>query len=374
MANPLNIAIVGTRGVPANYGGFETFAQELSVRLVARGHKTTVYGRAHYVPKELESYCGVKIRRLPAFRTKYLETVSHTAISTLDLVFRPFDIVLFCNAANTFLTWIPRLRGMGSVINVDGIERFRAKWSRLGKEFYRLNERFASWFPNRVVTDARTIQDYYRAQYGMETCFIPYGAPAEKLESREILGKLGVNPMEYLLYVSRLEPENNAHRVIEGYLASGVQQPLVLVGDAPYGHRYIERLRRLSEGKSVLMPGAIYGKPYRELLSHCICYLHGCEVGGTHPALVEAMGAGALVISNDTAENREVLGETGLLCSFHDVDLLSIVIAEAVSGSCEIRSFGKKAQERVRSCYSWEQVTDRYEELFYELAGQRDCR
>jgi len=368
LAHPLEIAIVGTRGIPANYGGFETFAQELSIRLANRGHRVTVYGRSHYIPDEMTSYRGVRIRRLPALRTKYLETVSHTGLSTFDLIFRSFDIVLFCNAANAFLTWIPRLRGMKVAINVDGVERLRMKWSRLGKEFYRFSELLATWFPNRIVTDAQAIQDYYRVRYGAETCFVPYGAPAEKVESTGVLEELGVRPMEYLLYVSRLEPENNAHRVIEGYLRSGVSQPLVLVGDAPYGEKYIERLRALADGKNILMPGSIYGIGYRELLSHCICYLHGCEVGGTHPALLEAMGAGALVISNETPENREVVAETGFLCSFEDVDELSTLIARVVGGSEGLSRLREKAQERVRSCYSWEQVTDQYEELFYELA------
>jgi len=257
---------------------------------------------------------------------------------------------------------------MKVVINVDGIERLRKKWSWLGKEFYRFNERLATWFPNQIVTDAQAIQDYYRGRYRVETCFVPYGAPAEKVESTGVLEELGLKPMEYLLYVSRLEPENNAHRVIEGYVKSGVSQPLVLVGDAPYGEGYIERLGALSKGKSILMPGSIYGIGYRELLSHCICYLHGCEVGGTHPALLEAMVAGALVISHETPENREVLAETGFLCSFDDIEEFSKLIARAVGESEELGQFREQAQERVLSCYSWEQVTDRYEELFYELA------
>jgi glycosyltransferase involved in cell wall biosynthesis len=257
---------------------------------------------------------------------------------------------------------------MGVAINVDGIERFREKWSRVGKEFYRVNERLATWFPNRIVTDARAIQDYYRVQYRAETCFIPYGAPAEKVETTRALDALGLRPFEYLLYVSRLEPENNAHRVIEGYLRSGVAQPLVLVGDAPYSQKYKDRLRVLADGENILMPGAIYGTGYRELLSHCICYLHGCAVGGTHPALLEAMGAGALVISNETPENREAIGDTGLLCSFEDLEELSILITRAVSDSAQLGRFRVKAQQRIRFCYSWEQVTDQYEELFYELA------
>jgi glycosyltransferase involved in cell wall biosynthesis len=365
----LSIAVLGTRGIPANYGGFETFAEELSIRLVRRGHRVTVYGRSHYVAAGMDEYRGVRLARLPAVRAKYLETVSHTALSVADAFFRRFDIVLMCNAANAFACWIPRIRGQKVVLNVDGIERMRRKWSRVGKEFYRLSERLATMFSDRIVTDARTIQDYYRESRGCGTTFIPYGAPTERVRSRGILARLGVEPGEYLLYVSRLEPENNAHRVIEAYRRADPGPPLVLVGDAPYGHRYIAELRRLAAGGKVLMPGAIYGLGYRELLAHCRCYLHGTEVGGTHPALLEAMGAGCLVLSHDTPENREVLGDGGFLCRFDDLEEFSDRLRDLVSRSRQLVRYRVMARRRVREYYDWERVTDLYEALFHELIG-----
>jgi glycosyltransferase involved in cell wall biosynthesis len=365
----LSIAVLGTRGIPANYGGFETFAEELSIRLVRRGHRVTVYGRSHYVASGPGEYRGVRLVRLPAFRSKYLETVSHTALSVLDALWRPFDVVLMCNAANAFACWVPRLRGQKVVLNVDGIERMRRKWSRLGKGYYRLSERLATLFPNRVVTDARTIQAYYLDHHGCRTTFIPYGAPTERTCSREVLDRLGVEPGEYLLYVSRLEPENNAHNVIGAFRRANPGLPLVLVGDAPYGRRYIEELRRLAEGSPVVMPGAIYGVGYRELLSHCRCYLHGTEVGGTHPALLEAMGAGCLVLAHDTPENREVLGNCGFLCRFTELETFSELLRDVVLRSEELTEYRAGARRRVRELYDWERVTDRYEALFHDLVG-----
>lgn len=367
---PLEIAILGTRGIPAGYGGFETFAEELATRLVERGHAVTVYGRPHFVNPDLRLYRGVEIRVLPCLRHKYLDTVSHTTLSVAAAALRRYDIILMCNAANAFLCWIPRLAGQKVVLNVDGIERRRKKWNLLGQAFYRLGEFLATQFPDQVVSDARVIQQYYLEEYGFRSRFIPYGAPVGCVETRETLDRLGLEPASYLLYVSRLEPENNAHLVVQAYLQSEASLPLVVVGDAPYSEAYIQHLRRLADGKSVFLPGAIYGIGYRELLSHTVCYIHATEVGGTHPALLEAMGAGCVVLVNDTPENREVVGDAGLLYPFNDLKSLSRLIREVSSQPHQYAGFKELAQQRVRQAYDWEQVVSHYEGLFYELVAQ----
>lgn len=366
--NPLDIAILGTRGIPANYGGFETFAEELSRRLAARGHRVTVYCRRHYVPPNLGSVHGVTLRRLPSIRTKHLETVSHTALSLVDSFFRPFQVLLFCNAANAFLCGFPRIAGRGVILNADGIERLRRKWGAAGRLFYAAGERLATMLPHRLVADARTIQDYYRQTYGSDARFIPYGAEPFRLETHEVLDRLGLAPSRYLLFVSRLEPENNAHRVIAAYLRSGVDIPLVLVGDAPYAAAYKERLRSMARQGNILMPGAIYGRGYRELLSHCLCYVQATEVGGTHPALLEAMASGALVLYHDTPENREVADDTGIAVRFDQEEEASRRLRRVVAGPEDYTALRERAVERVRRYYDWEKVTDQYESLMYEVA------
>lgn len=366
---PLDIAIAGTRGIPANYGGFETFAQELSCRLARRGHRVTVYGRSHYVDSGLREFRGVRLVILPAIRTKYLETVSHAALSSIDLLFRGFDVVLFCNAATAFACLLPRLAGIGVVLNVDGVERKRKKWNRWGRSYYRLSERLATLLPHRIVTDARTIQSYYLERYGRGSDFISYGASTQRSTTTQALERLELRPREYLLYVSRLEPENNAHLVLEAYLEAGLESPLVLVGDAPYNERYIDDLRRRARCGNVRMPGAIYGQGYRELLSHCSCYVHATEVGGTHPALIEALGVGALAIVNDNAENREAAGDCGLFCDFLDRSALANAMREAVHARPEWETLRRRAVDWVHAHYDWERITDCYEALFDGLAS-----
>ncbi|HLV01514.1 MAG TPA: DUF1972 domain-containing protein [Acidobacteriota bacterium] len=365
----LEIAILGTRGIPANYGGFETFAEELSVRLVERGHSVTVYGRSHYLPPGVEQYRGVQVRRLASIRQKYLETVSHTAFSILDASWRGYDVVLICNAANALFCPIPRICGAKVVLNVDGIERLRRKWNALGRGFYLLSERLSTWFPDAVVTDARSVQEYYLKRYHLESTFIPYGAPVECVKTRTILEKLNLPYKGYILYVSRLEPENNADRVLEAYLRSNLEIPLAMIGDAPYNRGFIRDLREKAKGRKVVMPGAIYGKGYHELLAGALCYLQATEVGGTHPALVEAMGAGCVVISHDTVENREVLADAGILVNFHDIEGLAATLSTVCRAWDEFKDLGERARERVRRHYDWEAVVDQYEQLFWDLLG-----
>jgi glycosyltransferase involved in cell wall biosynthesis len=362
----LKIAILGTRGIPANYGGFETFAEECATRLVAREHEVTVYGRSHYIPRAMETYRGVKLVVLPTLRWKYTDTVVHTFLSVLHALFRKYDVVLICNAANSIFAWLPRLFGTPVAVNVDGIERLREKWNRLGRVYYRLGEYLSTLFPNAIVTDARIIEQYYREHYGAESVFIPYGARTERPSGRDALEKLRLEPEGYFLYVSRLEPENNAHRVVEAYEKVNADKRLLIVGNAPYANLYIEKLRGTRDPR-ILFPGAIYGEGYRQLLAHAFCYVHATEVGGTHPALIEAMGQGNIVVANGTPENIEVVGDAGVLYPRNDADALRNCLQDIYDHSDKYGKFKSAAVRRVREHYSWDTVVDQYEQLFRKL-------
>ncbi len=365
MREPRRFAILGTRGIPANYGGFETFAEELSTRLVERGDEVTVYCRTRGGGAE---YRGVKRRWAPAVRHKYLETLSHTFLSTIDLLLHRVDAALYCNAANAVFTLAPRMAGMPVALNVDGLERERKKWNVLGKAWYRVSERMAAWFPNVVVSDARVIQDYYRVTYHKDSVFIPYGATAQRTPGRAALDALGLEPGRYFLYVSRMEPENNALLVRESFEQVAGEAKLALIGDAPYAKNYIERVRATSD-KRVVMPGAIYGQGYAELQSHCLAYVHATEVGGTHPALIEAMGRGALVLYLRTPENEEVAGGAGL--GFERGELAGRMRQVLEMNEAERAAWGERAAARVREHYSWDAVTDEYEALLCGLAERK---
>ena len=254
---------------------------------------------------------------------------------------------------------------MPVALNVDGIERLRKKWNRLAKAWYLVSEWLATFCPTVVVTDALTIQDYYRRRYRKESEFIPYGAEIGKVAAPRRCAKLGLEPGRYFLYVSRMEPENHPLEVRQAFETVDTSMKLALVGDAPYAHDYIRRVRDTRDPRMVI-PGAIYGEGYRELGSHCFAYIHATEVGGTHPALIEAMGRGALVLYRNTPENAEVAGDAGI--PFEPAELAEKIgpLLEMPEGQRD--GIRRRAAERVAERYSWDAVTDAYERLLAKLA------
>ncbi len=363
----MKIAIIGTRGIPANYGGFETFAEELSCRLVQNGHAVVVYGRTNNIRHTDSSYKGVRLVLLPTIPHKYLDTVAHTFLSVWHVLFQDVDVVLICNSANSIFSFIPRLAGKKTVVNVDGLERKRAKWSWVGKTYYLLSEWLSTFLPNAMVTDAKAIAQYYLRRYGKHSYFIPYGADDRRLSSQAALERIGLEPEGYFLYVTRFEPENNPLLVVRAFEQVQTGKKLVIVGDAPYARDYIQELKSTSDPR-ILFPGAIYGAGYRELLSHAFCYIHATEVGGTHPALIEAMGCGRCILYLDTVENREVAADTALPFQKSPEDLAAKI--HEILGNPGLREEQQtRAQDRVRNHYRWDQVTLEYERLFRELLG-----
>jgi glycosyltransferase involved in cell wall biosynthesis len=359
----VKIGILGTRGIPARYGGFETLAEELSARLAARGHDVTVYTRSRYAQPGLREWRGAKVRVLPTIPTKYLDTVAHGFLSGIDAAFERFDSVLVCNAINAAASFLPRLGGRTRVVlNVDGLERNRRKWSALGKLAYRVSERLSTIVPDAVVSDAQVIRDYYRDRYGFESHFIPYGADLPEPTGTDALDRLGLSREGYVLYVSRLEPENNADAVVRAYRGVPGETPLVIVGDAPYAADYIARVRAEADPR-VKFPGAIYGDGYRQLLASAAVYVQATEVGGTHPALVEALGYGRVVAYNATPENEEVAGGAALPFDVRKPETLTRLLTGVLNDPDSASVWKERAKRRAAERYRWDDVTDRYEEV-----------
>jgi len=363
---------MGIRGIPARYGGFETFAEGLAPRLVERGHQVTVYGRSNVIGHDLRIYRGVKIQVLPTIRHKYLDTVVHTFLSVSHSLWSRHDVILICNAANSLFSWLPRMVGQKVVVNVDGIERLRKKWNWLGKSYYRLGEYLSTKLPNAIVSDAEVIRKYYLKTYKKDSLMIPYGTALERLDSHDILKKYALEPGRYILFVSRLEPENNAHLVIEAFREIRTDKKLVVVGDAPYAAAYKKDLRRIARGDSrIIFTGFVFGQGYQELQSHAYCYVQATEVGGTHPALLEAMACGNCVLANGTSENVEVVGDSGVIYQKNDIDELREKLAYLIGHEDVCRWYGQRARARVRERYSLEKMVDRYERVFLDIMRKR---
>ncbi|MDQ3281666.1 MAG: DUF1972 domain-containing protein [Acidobacteriota bacterium] len=363
----MKLAILGTRGVPARYGGFETFAAELSSRLVQRGHEVSVYCRDVDDAYDGETWNGVHRITLPAASHKYLETVSHAFLSALDALRRDFDAVLVCNAANAFVLPLLRIARIPCAINVDGIERKRRKWNILGRAVYSMGEAMSVSFANVVIADADVIEDYYRREYGASPSTIPYGADFPIEEDSNVLERLGITRDGYVLYVSRFEPENNPLEVVEAYEKLGSDAPpLVMLGKGLYAHDLVAELHRHASER-ILFPGALYGADYRTLQRNARLYIQATEVGGTHPALIEAMASGGCVLAHDTPENREVGGGAVGYFRLRPEESLSGILRVWLANPLIRNDFRARARQRAQQRYSWDRVTDAYESLFRSL-------
>lgn len=364
----MNIAILGTRGIPARYGGFETFAEQAARRWVERGHKVTVYCRKPFTRPEDEFDPRIRRVVLPTISSKFVDTLFHTFLSVLHVVFTDADVVLICNVANSPLAWIPRLFGKPTVLNVDGLDRKRKKWNWLGRFVLFLCEMIAVVTPTRLVTDARVIQDYYWRRYRKRSTMIAYGA--EVPEGCETEEAFSLPAKKYVLCVSRLEPENNPELIIRAYQQVETDWPLVVAGGNPYDGAYMARLKSMADSR-VVFTGPVYGRTYWTLQTNAGFCVSATEVGGTHPGLVESMAARNPVLYLDTPENHETVGDCGIAFRM-DVEDLAAKMRSVITAPELRQELGRRARERAEREYGWEEVTQKYEALFDEVLNRKD--
>nr|WP_212721610.1 glycosyltransferase [Nocardioides dongxiaopingii] len=365
---------MGTRGVPAHYGGFETAVEEIGARLADRGHEVVVYCRGAE-DRTLREHRGMRLVHLPAVRRRSLETLSHSALSMGHAVVRHRpDVAFVFNAANAPLVPLLRLRRVPVAVHVDGLEWKRDKWSGSGQRFYRRAESVAVRLGDRLISDAQGIADYYLDEFGIDTDVITYGAPILSDPEPRRLAPLGLERHGYHLVVARFEPENHVLEILEGYRASSAEQPLVVVGSNPYEGAYDARLRAVAgaDDRITLLGGVWDQDLLNSLYANALTYLHGHSVGGTNPSLLRAMGAAAPVIAYDVNFNREVLGDgAGFFLTPNDV---ARMVEKAESTAGETVATGVLLQARARQHYDWDRVAEGYEDLARRLAAGESTR
>jgi len=364
---PLDVVMLGTRGVPAAYGGFETAIEEIGRRLVERGHRVVVYCRD---PAGPSTYLGMERVWCPAVKRKQFETLSHSGLSVLHLVTRSRPSAAFVfNAANSPFLPLLRARRIPTALHMDGLEWRRAKWGRAGRAFYRWAEQFGVRWADRLISDAPGIVDYYSEEFGVATALLRYGAPIVTAAPTGRIRELGLEPDAYHLVVARFEPENHVLEIVHGYARSKADAPLVVVGSAPYSAEYTRSIEKAAAADSrIRLIGAVYDQHLLDALyAHAATYLHGHSVGGTNPSLLRAMGAGTAVIAHDNVFNREVLRDEGRYFS-SDGDVAAAVVA--AEDDLETRaSRARTLRHRAEQEFTWEGVTDGYEALARDLAG-----
>ncbi|WP_320670229.1 glycosyltransferase [Patulibacter defluvii] len=371
----MKIAILGTRGIPAAYSGFETAAEHLAGRLVERGHEVTVYCRPHVVDPDLREHAGARLVHLPTIRNKYLDTFVHTYLSAEHCVRRlKPDVALFFIAGNSPITRLTRAAGLPTVINVDGLDSDRSKWPAAAKAYLRFAERNAPRWADIALTDSDAVADVFAKRYGQRIDVIPYGVEDPGYTTVDALDELGLEPREYILFVGRLEPENNPHMLVDAFSRIPYEvtkgKKLVIVGGAPYAHEYIRGVHRGADPR-VLFPGYVFGRGYWELQKNSYLSVMPTEVGGTHPVILEALASGAAVLVNDHAPNVETIGGAGATFSGGEgAPALARELEALLRDPERVAALRLAAIERAKA-YSWDAVTDRYERLLERVVEGR---
>jgi len=372
----LRIALLGSRGIPACWTGFETFAEELSTRLVELGHDVTVYARKEYAGEQPgHEFKGVKLIYTPYLKHRELERLSHEAVSMLDALRRGFDIVYVLGYPSAPMYWPFRVAKPIVVMNTDGLEWQRPKWGKWGARYMR----FAEWAAMRgaadeLVSDARAMRTYFLDRYGRDSEFLTNGAYLLNDLPEGALDQWDVEKDGYYLVACRVEPDNNIHWIIREFIESGSERELVIAGGMNYETPFWSYLQRLAEGHRVRFLGPVYGPMLVEKLHlGCYAYLHGHQVGGTNPSLLKAMGCANLAIAFDSVFNAEVLAGTGLMWE-KEAGSLAERIRWAEANPEERLAIGRRAQDRVREHYTWDQVAVDHDRFFRRVARRRGLR
>lgn len=364
----LSIALVGTRGVPARYGGFETCVDEVGSRLAERGHRVRVYCRSQDADRPAE-YHGMELVHRGAVRRRSLETLSHSGLSVAHLLTHRTDVAIVFNAANSPYLPLIRAARIPVATHVDGLEWRRDKWKGAGRRYYRMAESAAVRWSDALIADAQGIADYYRDEFRADTRLIAYGAP-RIASGDDLLATVDLTASGYHLVVARFEPENHVHTIVDGYRRSRSTLPLVVVGSAPYADEYTKRVHALADGRVRFLGGVWDQQLLDQLYANARTYLHGHSVGGTNPSLLRAIGAGAPTIAYDVVFNREVLGKAGAYFETEDDLARRLEDAEAVADDGALR---ESTRSRALD-YDWDDVADRYEALCHDLADHVQVR
>lgn len=365
MASNARLALLGTRGIPARYGGFETFADELGQRLARYGVAVTVFCEARSAEAPSE-YRGVHLEYVPAPKLGPLTTILFD-FRCLWRARKGFDVVYMLGYGSSLFCFIPRLFGSKVWINMDGIEWKRAKWTRAARAYLKIMEGIALRMPNRIVVDADAIRANLAARYRRlpDCVVIPYGAKLlEAAPSTDSLREWGLLPGAYYLAVCRLEPENHVLEIVQGLAASSSKLPLIVVGDHRSDTPYVQLLLAMRRDPRIRFVETVYEEAkLQPLRYYCRAYFHGHSVGGTNPSLLEALGCGNAVIAHDNPFNREVAGDAAVY--FASTDAIPTLVALMDANESRRTAMGNRAREIVVGRYTWKQVTDRYLRLLH---------
>jgi glycosyltransferase involved in cell wall biosynthesis len=358
------IAFIGIRGIPLVYSGFETCAEQITPRLVQKGWDVTVYCRRHSYQSSRRSYKGVSLVILPSLNVKGLDTFTHSLFATLHVIFfRRTDIVYYFGVGSALFSILPRLFGIRTIVNVDGLDWKREKWGFIGRSYLRLSERLALQCATYTLTDSHFVHDYYAKHYLREIGMIPYGYTYYRPDKNR-LKPFHLQPSRYIVWTGRLVPDNHLDELIQAFQSVPQDICLIVVGNGTES--------KIPSDPRIRYVGFVDRLDYAALVAYSLLYVETKRSGGTHPSLLDAMGYKALIVSNDYPSNKEVLGSTALYYAAGDSKDLANTLIRVLTSPYSFRRFQASAYSRARTLYSWDAVLQSYLTLFQTLFNGRN--
>ncbi len=365
----LRIAFIGGRGVVSKYSGIETYYEEVGERLAAMGHQVTVYCRNYFTP-DLREHNGMRLVRLPTVRSKHLETVIHTLLSTVHALTQRYDVIHYHALGPALFSFIPRLLGRKTIVTVQGLDWQRKKWGWFASAVLRMGERASAKLPNETIVVSRTLQRHYRETHGVVTSYIPNGGLIRgKTEPRKIL-EWGLEPGKYILFLGRFSPEKNCHLLVEAFERIDAGIKLVMAGGSSYCDDYSRELQAHASDR-IRMLGWVSGEALDELLTNAMIFVLPSDLEGLSLALLDAMGAGLCVLASDIPENREAMEGAGFLFRPKDVDDLAGRLRFLIANPAARDAAGRTAKKRVADEYQWQRIAEEIENSYLSIVDRK---
>ncbi len=369
----MKIAIIGSRGYPYVYSGYETFVSEVAPRLTEKGIEIHVYCHKQLFKEKPENVKGIYLHYIPCLKTKSLSQLSNSFLSTVHAVFHNYDVLLYVNSANGIFGVLTKLFRKKTAINVDGLEWLRPKWKGLGAKVFYFSSKMATKWMDEIITDAEGMRQVYLKEFHKDSTVIAYGANLGKSKNPQLLEQWNLKPHSYYLVVGRLIPDNNALIIIQEFIKSAAAKKLVIVGDVPYRDKYAENIKMINDERIIFTGYITNSDVLAELYHNCYSYIHGHEFGGTNPTLLKALAYGCAILALDTVFNREVLNdkEHGFYFTKNNLHHL---IADVDNNETLLIPLRAKAKQRIEENYTWEKITAQYFHLFYKLSNNKENR
>jgi glycosyltransferase involved in cell wall biosynthesis len=364
----MKVAIIGSRGYPFVYGGYETFVKELSERLIDKNVEVHVYNQKNLFTDRPAIVNGIHIHYIPTLRHKSANQIIYCFLSLFHAAFSSADVILVLNLAAGPMGWIPKIRGKKTIINTDGLEWLRPKWKGLGAKYFYFGAWCATKLYDQLISDAEAMQKIYQDKFNAKSKVIAYGAPPFKELSEEHTRKYGLTAGEYYLIVGRLIPDNNADLIVKGFLQSRSSKKIVIVGDVSYQDTYAQDIKKLASEKVIFLGYVNDQDDLLSLYQHCYIYLHGHQFGGTNPAMLKAMSNQCAILALDTPFNREMLneGEFGMFFQLNSAAVANAM--DLIEGQEDrVKSFRDKVKYGLTKKYDWDVIAEQYKSEFIQL-------